>query len=861
MSRWVHSLRSNWRAAHIGVLIVGVCTLGAAQRGVSVTGVVEDQSRALVPGATVRLLEPATKQSREAVTDGEGRFVFEAVSPGTYTLRAELDGFEPGRTTIQVGVAPPAAVRLRLLPQAVETEVTVTASELGNPVAPDRNTDTVEFDSDQLREFPSESVLAVIESFVDPATSGRSGVSVVVDGSEGGTLALPASAIRRLTLNKNPYSAEFQRAGKARAEIVTEHGSRNYFHGRAAYFVRNGRLDARPAYAPTRPDLDRRLFEGSLSGPLPGRGMSFFFGAERLTSDDSALVRAQTLDGPLVATASTSEDTTDVLGRFDLRRGRGGAHDLSVRYALHDTTETNRGVGGLRLPEQAFDSVERAHRVRVSAHDVLSSRLVNDFHVDIGRQREQAGAPPEGSAVVVLGAFSGGASQVFEDARETAFQVQDVVVLSRGARTLRLGGKIRTQRTTATEASDFGGTFEFANLERFAAGAPSLFRISRGNPVAAFTTHDVSGFIQDTWRPRALSVTLGVRYDWESWVHDHNNLSPRLALAFAPGSRRTVLRAGAGVFNESLPDAAIVRTLVFDGSAAEQIVIERPSFPDPFRGGRAVPMTPRIVRLDPALSSPYVVQANVALERELRRNTFFTTDYTILRGTHMLRARNVNAPLPGSSARPDSRVGDIIQLESSGILRSHALAVTFRGRVEEFKGTVQYTLAKATDAATDLFALPVNNWDLGEEISPADFDRRHRFNMAGTYAWPDDRWRIGLRATISSGAPFEITTGFDDNRDGVANDRPAGVSRNAGRGPALAQVDLRVSKLFLLPKIFPERESDQLSDNFELNLDIFNVFNRVNRTSIVGVLGSSLFGQAVAARQPRTIQLSARYRF
>ena len=87
------------------------------------------------------------------------------------------------------------------------------------------------------------------------------------------------------------------------------------------------------------------------------------------------------------------------------------------------------------------------------------------------------------------------------------------------------------------------------------------------------------------------------------------------------------------------------------------------------------------------------------------------------------------------------------------------------------------------------------------------------------------------------------------------------MSRNAGRGPALAQVDLRVSKLFLLPKIFPERESDQLSDNFELNLDIFNVFNRVNRTSIVGVLGSSLFGQAVAARQPRTIQLSARYRF
>jgi hypothetical protein len=195
------------------------------------------------------------------------------------------------------------------------------------------------------------------------------------------------------------------------------------------------------------------------------------------------------------------------------------------------------------------------------------------------------------------------------------------------------------------------------------------------------------------------------------------------------------------------------------------------------------------------------------------------------------------------------------------MLRSQALALTFRGRVQEFKGTVQYTVAKATDTATDPLALPADNWDLSGEVGAADFDRRHRFNMAGTYAWPDAGWRLGVRASMASGAPFDITTGFDDNGDGVANDRPSRVTRNGGRGPAFAQVDVRLSKLLLLPKIFPERESDELEDNFELNLDVFNVFNRVNRTSIVGVLSSPLFGQAVGARQPRAIQLSARYRF
>ena len=858
------SVATTARTVACLLLLLGSAAIGAAQTGITLHVVVEDASRAPAPGVTVHLVETTTTSPRTAVTDALGRASFDNVPRGTYNVRAELDGFEPATTTVTIDTQAPDTLRLRLRTPTLNEQVTVEGTEQGSAVSPDRNTDAAEFDSDQLRELPtddSQSLLSLLETFADPAVMRGGGLSIVVDGMDSTALGVPVSSVRRLALNRNPYSAEFRRAGKARAEIVTQRGSRNYFHGGGAYFLRNSALDARNAYATTKPDTDRQLFELSFSGPLPGRGMSMFVSGDRFSEQDAAFVNAQTPAGPLMDTAPTSETSTNVLGRFDLRRGRGGARELSVRYALSDTDETNRGVGGLRLPAQGFASTERDDRVRVSLHHVKSSRFVHDFNIGVGRERDTAGVLATAPSVIVHGAFSDGPSQVFEDARSTSLEVQDTIVLSRQAHTLRVGGKLRRQQTDVTDAPNFGGTFEFADLDEYAARRPMLFRINRGDPTAAFTEYEGSAFVQDTIGRGMVSLSMGLRYDWESWVHDRDNLSPRLAVAVAPGDQRTVFRAGAGIFYDTLPDLAVVRSLVYDGLGAEQILILRPGFPDPFAAGRASSIPPSLVRLSPTLESPYTAQANFAVERELWRRTYLTVDFTALRGVHLFRIRDVNAPAPGSATRPQVGFGRIVDVESSGISRSQALAVTFRGRIDEFKGTAQYTWSSAKDSASDWFTPPANSLDLSSEFGPADFDRRHRLALAGAYEWPEHAWRLGVRALLSSGAPFDITTGADDNRDGVAADRPPGVTRNAGRGPRSAQIDIRVSKLLLLPKFFPERESDELSDNFELNVDVFNLFNHVNRTTPVGVLSSPLFGQSTGATRPRTLQLSVRYRF
>ena len=54
------------------------------------------------------------------------------------------------------------------------------------------------------------------------------------------------------------------------------------------------------------------------------------------------------------------------------------------------------------------------------------------------------------------------------------------------------------------------------------------------------------------------------------------------------------------------------------------------------------------------------------------------------------------------------------------------------------------------------------------------------------------RFRLGTSLRVQSALPYNITTGRDDNGDTVSNDRPAGVTRNTGRGSAQVDLGLRV---------------------------------------------------------------------
>ena len=101
-----------------------------------------------------------------------------------------------------------------------------------------------------------------------------------------------------------------------------------------------------------------------------------------------------------------------------------------------------------------------------------------------------------------------------------------------------------------------------------------------------------------------------------------------------------------------------------------------------------------------------------------------------------------------------------------------------------------------------------------------------------------------------------MITGRDDNRDGLALDRPIGVRRNGLEGPDYVGLDLRLSKDFAL-----DTSKREKSPKITAAIDAFNVTNRVNYSGYVGNLSSPFFGRAISSRPARRLQLSMQFAF
>jgi hypothetical protein len=409
----------------------------------------------------------------------------------------------------------------------------------------------------------------------------------------------------------------------------------------------------------------------------------------------------------------------------------------------------------------------------------------------------------------------------------------------------------------AYDQSNFGGTFQFFTLADFQNQKPFIFQINQGQPNVSFTETDVSGFVQDTMKLRAnLSLLLGVRYDWQSAINKRRNFAPRAAIAVAPG-HTTVIRAGGGLFFERWSESAFERTLLYGSGRVQQLVFHpNPSFPDPYASGQT-PL-PSLVQLAPGVRTPYVLDASLSVEQEIRRNTHLTVDFQTLRGVHLFRSHNIDAPDPVTGLRPNPQFFAINQVESSATMRGNSATVTLRSTVKKRLNLMaQYTFSHTTDDTSGTFALPANNYDLQAQRGRANYDRRHRFNLVGS-AHLGLGFKLGTVLSTSSGPPFDITTGYDADNDGVANDRPAGVTRNTGQGPGTLQLDVRFGKAFRVPRL---ANRDRTSRNLEFNVDAFNVLNHTNLNDYVGIETSKFFGHANSALPARTIQLSFRYHF
>ena len=870
-------------ASLLGLLILSVGSVTASQRNSSssfeqepttpaavlrVSGVVLDPTNAAIVGAKVTLHGGSLENEPSTATDLAGHFEFTDVTPGSYEVEVQQEGFKILKNHVKVGPRSPAPLRIVLPLAELHEEINVTNPQGQLSREATENADIIRLDRQALDSLPilDNDVVRAVTEMLGPGSGGSGGAVLIVDGVMVSEVGVPASAIQEVRINQNPYSAEYSAPGKNRIEIITKNGSSNY-HGSLDASFRDYRLDARNAFADARPPERLSLFDGYFSGPLgKSKKTTFQVSASQKQDDRQSIVYAQVPSGTLTQNFANPQRSTYFLVGINRQISKG--NNLAIRYSFFNWSDKGIGVGGVNLPEAASDESSSRHYFYVSDRAAITPNLINEFSVRATTSDSITRSVLQGQPrIVVLDAFVSG-GQTNYTALRNYLQLTDTLSWSHGKHLVKVGINLpELSRWSLNDRTNFDGTFQFSSLNDYRQGRPFSFVQQQGTSQLVYWQKELGLFAQDEMRVRpGLSIAFGLRYDWQNYISNPKNFAPRLSFAFAPGkSRKVVFRGGAGIFYETTGQAAIADMLRFNGQTLGQIVLSNPSYPNPLTAGGVAQTLPNsFVRFAPDLRLPYNLQYSFGVETQLQKSTTFTATYVGDRGFNLFRSRDLNAPLPPLYVqRPNPEIATLREIESDGNLTSNALKLVVRTRISRFfNGMAQYTLSRSYDDTAGIAAFPANQYDLTREWSRSNSDSLHFFYFYGTLNAPK-AVSLGASLSVRSGQPYTMTTGTDDFGTTFANARPAGVPRNSLEGPGSTTLNLRLAKTFSLvtAKTGKRKKNEKKGLSATVAVDAFNVLNHVNLGKPVGNLSSPFFGHSIGAGPPRRLQMLVRFQF
>jgi hypothetical protein len=317
-----------------------------------------------------------------------------------------------------------------------------------------------------------------------------------------------------------------------------------------------------------------------------------------------------------------------------------------------------------------------------------------------------------------------------------------------------------------------------------------------------------------------------------------------------------VIRGGMGVFYDRFSERATLLANRFDGTNQLDFRVFDPETLDEavfsLNGVTNVPTAdsleafaaPQIVRrIAPDFQAPTFVMTAINFERQLpSKFTMFLVAFNY-RGKHLLRVRNINAPLPGTydpanpdtSVRPFGNIGDIYYYESSAKFNDYRFFGGVRRQMSKgFSLFANFGTGKGKTDTDCIFGsigscFPADSYDASSEYSRVSFIPSANFFFGGTFILPRLKVNLNPFVVYSSGRPFNIITGQDTNGDGLFTERPAFataqtdprdvkrtrfgdfdlnpdpgqplIPRNYGLGPSFFSVNLGISRAFMFGNV------------------------------------------------------------
>ncbi len=921
----------------LALVIVLACARLLAQ-SVELRGRVTDESGAVIPSATVTVRGAGLTKSMR--TSGDGAYSFSGLPPGDYLVDAAAPGLvlrESVRVTLGGSLH---SLDLALNVAGAKQEVTV--EESGRPAVSTEasaNASAVVLrgaDLDSLADNPDD-LAADLQALAGPS-AGPNGSALFIDGFSGGQLP-PKNSIREIRINQNPFSPEYDKLGYGRIEIFTKPGTEKW-HADLGYNFATDKWNSRNAYAAQKAPFHLNELRETLSGPLNKRA-SFALNMVREWVDNGNVVNGFVLDPALAITPFTDTPLaelrrTGATPRVDWQLG--ATNTLSVRYAYNRDIVRNAGTGSLNLASRGYHNDALSHTVQVTETAVLGS-AVNEIRLQYFRPSNVVQANQAAPAIQVLGAFNGGGNPAGRSVNtQDNVEIQNYTSVLRGSHAIRFGVRLRHTAETDDSPRNFAGTFTFAGVTQDGAGISSIevyrrtlvglaqglspleirnsgggasqFAINTGVAAISGSQYDAGLFAGDDWKLKPhLTLSYGLRYEVQSHLGDHADFAPRVGLAWAPHAvssarPKSVIRAGFGIFYDRFALANLLAARRYNGIVQQQFVISNPDFfpvvPGPGALGTALPSS--IQRIDTSARAPYLVQSALGYERQLPLGTTLAVTYANSRGLHLLRSRDINAPLPESGRYPLGRPGFVALMETTGVFNQNQLLVNLNSRVnQKLSLTGSYAYGRAMSNTDGLQTFPANPYSAEGEYGPSAIDLRNRVSISGTLT---AKWglRFNPLLTANTGPPFDITAGRDIYGDTLFNARPAFssdplkpgvvrtsyglfdpnpppgsrlVPRNYGRGPGQIMLNLRVARTFTFgssgehapapasPSGAPAGGARGATASpfslgsagggdaaaarrysLTLSMQIRNLTNHNNPGPIIGNIASPLFGQA-----------------
>ncbi|MCU1290866.1 MAG: Outer rane receptor for ferrienterochelin and colicin [Acidobacteria bacterium] len=355
---------------------------------------------------------------------------------------------------------------------------------------------------------------------------------------------------------------------------------------------------------------------------------------------------------------------------------------------------------------------------------------------------------------------------------------------------------------------------------------------------------------------------------------DKNNFAPRLGVVYGlrEGDRPTVIRASAGIYYDTVYLSMYENAIQANGTGRYLSVSRTPAqtgaplFPNVIPEGTSLStlgITQNAEVVSPDFDNMYAMHFQTQIEQALTNNLSITAGYIHSEGRQLPVYKQINC-LPVARTLADGRpaygnlnaaktainpcvnkinpnFNNIIEVGSGGNSNYNALTLQLNKRFSQgYQFSLNYTLSRVRDNAPERNLQGVGAASQSDP-SNRDFDwgygvadQRHTFSGSFTARPKFDVENRTLRYLLNnnqfgffilggSGETYPITTNFDLNGDGIGNDIPVGLERNAGRAPGFFNVDARYSRVIPITERF----------RIELVAEATNVFN-INSTLSYG---------------------------